>query len=106
MKLGAEALVAVAAAEPCGKAVSQAKPSRRQTLFVGGADGAIVLDVGSVRLSSERSDEGVEDVGGKSDERWQTRVGVGEGDLEAQDGRRIGAWRRKQGQLANGHHFW
>lgn len=72
--LAAEAFVAVAAAKPQREPVAQTKTAGRQTLFVGRADGAVVLDVGRVGVRGEGCDERVEDVGGKRHQRRQARV--------------------------------
>lgn len=72
--------------------MTETEPAGRQPFFIGGTDGAIILNVGCVGIGCERRDERVEDVGGKGDERRQARVRVGKGDLEAQDGRCIRAW--------------
>lgn len=51
---------------------------RGQSLLVGCAHCAIVVDIGRVHVGSQGRDQRMEDVGRESHQWWQTRVGVGE----------------------------
>lgn len=67
MLLPAGLAATAGAAKPVRESVAEAKPPWRETLLVGGAHGAVVLDVGGVHVGGERGDERVEDISGERD---------------------------------------